>query len=126
MFPPFFERKLLGALTALEGQSIQVVLLKPIQPLAGKGFGFAAWTQRFFVFVQARNADESMAIDAFFQLVSQFQTQYTLEVSEIYSMAVNEVFFVDEVFEFSTLKPFLALKLGEECFFIYHRHLFFS
>ena len=70
MFPPFFERKLLGALVALEGQSIQVVLLKSIQPLAGKGFGSAVQTQRRFVFVQARNTDESFAIGAFFQLVS--------------------------------------------------------
>ena len=100
VFPPFFECKGLAAIGALEGQSIQVVLLKSIQPLAAKGFGFTAWTHRLFVFVQARNADKSMAIDAFFQLVSQFQTQHALEVSVI---TVKEVLFMYELFKLPTL-----------------------
>ena len=118
MFPPFFERKLLEALVALEGQSIQVVLLKSIQLLNVKWFGSALWTHRLFEFVQARNADENIAIGAFLQLVSQFQTHYTLEVFESYSMTVKEVLLVDEVFKFSIL---LSVKPRKECFFINHR-----
>ena len=111
MLSPFFEFERLGALGAVEVQSIQVALFKSIQIIAGKGFRSAVRTQRFFVFIEARNTDKSLTIRTFFQLVPQRPTHPTLQVCVIDAVGGPPVIFVDEFVEFSV--SWFAFKLGE-------------
>ena len=125
--PPFFIRKPFATLFAVKIQSIQMALLKPIQIKASKGLGLAMRTYRFFVFVEAGNAEESLALSAFFQLVPQLQTNATLEVIMGYPLSRVEASFVDEAIKLSFPGLLLlVLNFSKDIFFVKYGQLFVS